>query len=200
MSKSIFTIIPAKPFAESKTRLNTILSVSQRVRLSRFLLMRTIKTARAVSDVVVVSRSQKVRVLAKALGAWALVETEPNLNGAILQGLTWVLAKKTTTALVLPADLPTLTTNELQSLISVGLTTTPNIIIAPCHKQEGTNALLLSPPNLILPAFGQGSFLLHQQRATEAGLTPHIYRSPGFALDLDTPADWHALVKDDFYH
>ena len=81
----MFTIIPAKPFRQSKTRLAGSLSETQRINLSRHLLLRTIRLARQVGRVVVVSRSQSVRRVAKAAGAWALVEMGIGLNAALEQ-------------------------------------------------------------------------------------------------------------------
>jgi 2-phospho-L-lactate guanylyltransferase len=65
----------------------------------------------------------------------------------------------------------------------------PAVVIAPCRREEGTNALLLRPPDFIEVAFGPGSFKEHQRLAQVRGLNPLIYRSPSLALDLDWPED-----------
>ena len=187
---NLITIIPAKPFAEAKTRLATVLSADERARLSRHLLRRTIAVAKAVGTVAVVSRSAAVRREAKKAGAWALVETGMDLNAAIRQGIAWGGHRGAETVLILPLDLPLLTTTELQTMIMACGQISPCVAIAPCRHGRGTNALLLRPLTPIEPAFGVDSFSRHCSAAERAGITPKIFRLPGLSFDLDTPHDW----------
>lgn len=188
----MFTIIPAKPFDQSKTRLATALSAQERGNLSQSLLHRTIKLALQVGEVVVISRSAAVRRLAKQAGAWTLLESESGLNQALRQAATWVTMQESEAVLILPGDLPLLRVSDLEKIIESGQQT-PAAVIAPCHHLEGTNALLLRPPTLFDFAFGPDSFAKHQQAARSVGLEPVIYRSPTVALDLDWPEDLKRL-------
>ena len=185
---SLYTIIPAKPFEEAKTRLATDLSKQERIRLSRSLLTRTIGLARQIGQVVVVSRDKAVRKVAKNHGAWAIVESGMELNAALQQATDWVLAQNGETTLILPADLPLLTLVDLAGLVQRQQSAI-NVVIAPCHRGSGTNALLLSPPGIIPFFFGPNSFEQHFQAANKAGLNPIIYRAPTVAFDLDLPED-----------
>ena len=81
----IITIIPAKPFAESKKRLSPVLSHQERILLSQNLLRHTILAAIPLGPVVVVSRSADVREFATALGANTLIENHHDLNDAVRQ-------------------------------------------------------------------------------------------------------------------
>jgi 2-phospho-L-lactate guanylyltransferase len=90
--------------------------------------------------------------------------------------------------LVVPGDLPRLELSDLQEIIRLGQPW-PSVVIAPCHRRDGTNALLLRPPGLIEFAFGPESFVRHQQAARVVGIEPFIYHSPTVALDVDVPAD-----------
>lgn len=184
------TIIPAKPFAESKRRLSPILSHQERVLLSRNLLRHTILTAMPLGPVVVVSRSTNVRDFAAGIGATTLPENNHELNDAVCRGIDWAQAHMVSTALILPLDLPLLSTAVLENLVESGFQSSPAIIIAPCRHRQGTNALLVTPPNLVSPQFGPQSFTTHQQLAQQAGIKPTIYHSPQLAFDLDTPEDW----------
>ncbi len=185
----MFTIIPTKPFSQAKTRLAPLLSLEQRMQLSRYLLLRTINIANQVGQVVVISRDATVRRLAKSTGAWALIEAEASLNSALQQASEWVLLRDEASVLILPGDLPLLTVTDLQELISLD-TITPSMVIAPCHRQEGTNALLLRPLGTIPFAFGPNSFTQHQRLAQAQGLNTTIYDMPNLALDLDLPDDF----------
>jgi 2-phospho-L-lactate/phosphoenolpyruvate guanylyltransferase len=190
----MFVIIPAKPLNQAKTRLAAVLSPSQRMLLSRQLLQRTIQLAQPLGEVVVVSRDTVLRRLAKQAGAWALVESGNELNQALSQATEWVAARGGSTALILPGDLPLLNQADLTAMIHLGRST-PAMVIAPCQRGDGTNALLLRPPGLIPFAFGPDSFARHLQAAHVMGLEPVIFRSATVALDLDIPEDL-ASLKD----
>ncbi len=195
---NLITIIPVKPFAEAKTRLASILSRDERAALSRHLLRRTIRVAQTVGAVAVVSRSAAARHTAKKAGAWALVETESDLNAAIRQGIAWAVSRGATAVLALPLDLPTVTPDDLRTFIALANTPTA-IAIAPCRHGLGTNALLLRPPTLIAPHFGENSFARHRTAAEAIEFVPHICRLPGLSFDLDTAADWediHQLIPN----
>jgi len=185
-------IIPVKPFTQSKTRLAPVLSARQRSALSRQLLARTVALAVRVGPVVVVSRSRAVREQAKQSGAWALVESQAGLNGAVRQGIQWVQARGGLAVLILPADLPLLTLADLQTLSAFDVAP-PAVRLAPCRRRDGTNALALWPPDAITPDFGPGSFARHAALARAAGIEPQIYHSSTAAFDLDVPDDWAHL-------
>jgi 2-phospho-L-lactate guanylyltransferase len=188
MNGDIFITIPAKPLEQSKTRLAGILPLTERIALSRRLLLRTIGLARPVGETVVISRDAAVRKLAKQAGAWALVEAGLDLNPALQQASDWVAARGGRAVLIVPGDLPWLQAADLMEIIRLGQHS-PAIVIAPSQRLDGTNALFLRPLGLIEFAFGPESFNLHQQLACRAGAEPVIYRSPTVALDLDLPED-----------
>ena len=58
----------------------------------------------------------------------------------------------------------------------------------PDRHGQGTNALVVSPPDAIAPAFGSESRAEHQRAATAAGAR-YLELDGPLSLDLDTPAD-----------
>ncbi len=108
-----------------------------------------------------------------------------------------MVAKAYTThgVLILPADLPLLNSQDLQTLIRRS-EPSPVVVIAPDRRRDGTNALLVCPAGLIEYAYGPGSFKRHCERATQAGVRLEICDLPSISLDLDLPEDlelWHTL-------
>jgi 2-phospho-L-lactate guanylyltransferase len=186
-------IIPSKPYAESKSRLAACLLAGQRIELSRMLLLRTLRLARPLLDrVVVISRDAGLLREVETEGAYALVEVGNGLNSALTQAAGFALAAGASGILILPADLPLLTAEDIQ--VMLGHTRgSPTLVIAPCRHGAGTNALLMRPPLLIPFSFGVNSFLRHCATAVAAGVQPTIYHSPTVAFDLDTPDDWQAI-------
>jgi 2-phospho-L-lactate guanylyltransferase len=188
----MMTVIPAKPLRQAKSRLALVLTVEQRMALSRRLLRRTVHLAQQAGPVVVISSDPVVRKLAKQAGAWALVEQPRGLNPAVAQAACWVAAQGGESVLILPADLPCLTATDLQNISELGQLS-PAVVVAPCRRESGTNALLLSPPTVISPAFGLNSFQHHLAAAELAGLTPVVYRSYSVGFDIDLPEDLQLL-------
>jgi 2-phospho-L-lactate guanylyltransferase len=187
---SVYCIIPAKPYAEAKSRLSPVLTNAQRTTLSRWLLQRTLRMARAVAGrVVVVSRDRALLMHAKAAGAWGLLEMSPGLNPALTQAARFAQVRGASGVLILPTDLPRLRAQDLKAILALG-TASPTAVITPCRHETGTNALLVRPPDLIQFAFGPDSFAAHCAAARAAGVEPAVYRADSIAFDLDTPQDW----------
>jgi 2-phospho-L-lactate guanylyltransferase len=69
------------------------------------------------------------------------------------------------------------------------------IVIAPDRHQKGTNALLLSPANIIEYDFGPDSFKRHCERAQKSGARLEIVELPTLGLDLDLPEDLELVRK-----
>lgn len=190
---STLVIIPAKPYAEAKSRLASCLSAEQRRALSRYLLLRTVRLARAAAGaVLVVSRDAALLDEARAEGALGLLEETIGLNPALEQATRFALRHHADAVLVLPADLPLLTAQDIEGMLAEAVRP-PRVVIAPCRHGTGTNALLVSPPGLIGYAFGPGSCAAHQAAAEASRAQLRLVHSPGLAFDLDTAEDWAVL-------
>jgi 2-phospho-L-lactate guanylyltransferase len=70
---------------------------------------------------------------------------------------------------------------------------TPSALIVPDRHGTGTNALLLSPPDSLAPAFGPGSCERHIANANAAGTTYELLSVASLELDIDTPDDLEVL-------
>jgi 2-phospho-L-lactate guanylyltransferase len=55
---------------------------------------------------------------------------------------------------------------------------------------------VLSPPDAIVPAFGEGSRARHVAAARDAGVPFGVEEPASLGLDLDTPADVIALTRE----
>jgi len=193
----ICAIIPVKPFRRAKSRLSPVMSKPVRAALARALLSRTLDVLSCCdlgSATCVVSRDITALDLARRRGAVALAESESGLNAALNQAREWASAHEAHAVLVLPADLPLLTPPDVANMLDLGRQ--PRcVVVAPDMRGEGTNALLLRPPDALHFAFGPQSFYEHCAQAETSQLALHVYHSPTIALDLDTPADWRQLSR-----
>jgi len=189
---TLWAIVPVKPLRRGKSRLAGALTEDERAELNRLLLERTIKTLsdlKEVEQVLVVSRDSSALALARDLGARTVQEDgAPHLNTALKRATVVAQVYASRGVLVLPADLPLLSQQDILTLIERA-TDPPVVVIAPDRHQKGTNALLLSPANLIEYDFGENSFKRHCERAKKAGARLEIVTLPSLGLDLDLPED-----------
>lgn len=188
----IWAIIPVKPFNRAKSRLAKVLAPHQREALAEKMLrhsLEVVTNVREITGVMVISRDTKVLGLARDFGAHTVQESGvPDLNPALLRASQVVGAQGAEGVLVLPADLPFVATEDIRELIHLGRYLA-SVVIAPDRNNDGTNAMLVSPPGLIPFSYGPGSFQRHMQLAESAGATVKVYRSERLALDIDTPTD-----------
>lgn len=189
---SLWAVVPVKPLRKAKSRLGAALSEADRVALSRQMLGRGLDCLAAVPEVrriLVVSRDSEVLALARAHGAHTLSERPPiELNKALDLATRAAIGGGASGVLILPADLPLVTPQDLQALLAL-IEAPPSVVLAPDRRMEGTNALLLSPAGLIEYEFGPSSFDRHRAAALAAGARVAVCDRPGLALDLDLPED-----------
>ncbi len=184
--------IPVKPFHLAKTRLHPRLDAAARQELA-IAMLRHVMGVVMDSNVGVVrgliSADPAALALARTHGFEVIPESEPQgYNWAALRARAWAQSLGCDALLILPSDLPLLTANDLQSINFLAEARPRAVVIAPDAAETGVNALLLRPPGVIPPSFGLMSFQRHQLLARRACVSTAIYRSPGFANDIDLPA------------
>lgn len=200
---SIWAVVAIRRLAEAKLRLAPALSPAARERLARLMLedvLATLTRARRLAGALVVTPDPEAAAIARAAGATALAEPaapfapgpEAGLNAAFRAGAAAAEARGAAAVLLLPADLPTMTVAEVETLLAAAAG--PGVVLAPSADRRGTNALLLRPGGAMAPAFGPDSFARHCALATRAGLPLSVLRLPGAARDIDTPADLARLA------
>jgi 2-phospho-L-lactate guanylyltransferase len=197
----LWVVVPYKGPAGSKSRLSRLLREPERERLSLAMLDGVLAAALGssrVARVVVMQpphsplpeqddpRLEFVRESATGdAGPFALATD--GLNQALVQAQAAVGAADALHLMILPSDLPLLSIEDVDALADAAESS--SVVIAPDRESEGTNALVLSPPAAIVPAFGEQSFARHQRLGERAGLSVAVMKRLGLALDLDTPAD-----------
>jgi 2-phospho-L-lactate guanylyltransferase len=115
---------------------------------------------------------------------------EAGQSAAARRGIRAAVARGAQRVLLVPGDCPALDPEEVGALLAAD---TPGIVIVPDRHGSGTNALLVSPPTAVAPAFGPGSFARHAALARAAGARVRVGRLPSLELDVDTPGDLAAL-------
>ncbi|NUQ85717.1 MAG: 2-phospho-L-lactate guanylyltransferase [Anaerolineales bacterium] len=189
---TIWAIIPVKPLRRGKSRLAGALSEDERAELNQALLVHTLNTLsdiRELEQVLVVSRDPHALTIARQHGARTVREDgQPQLNTALTRATVIAKVHATRGVLILPADLPLISREDVLTLIEKAVDP-PVVVIAPDRHGRGTNALLISPSGLIEYDFGENSFQRHCERAKQAGARLEVVDLPSLGLDLDLPED-----------
>jgi 2-phospho-L-lactate guanylyltransferase len=193
---TIWAIVPVKPLRRGKSRLAGLLTEEQRTRLNRYLLEHTLITLNEVHEIehtLVVSRDPSALALTREMGGRTVLEDgAPQFNTAINRATVVAKSQGAHAVLILPADLPMITPNEINTILHKG-GKAPVVVIVPDRRKDGTNGLLVNPAGLIEYGYGPGSFQRHCERVMDAGATLKIFHSKIVGIDLDLPEDLELL-------
>ena len=192
---STLAILPIKSFDDAKQRLGPGFNPVLRRLLVQAMVsdvLVALRRANSVRGIVAVSSDDDAQRLAGAYGATLLSDDGGGHNGAALKGIRHALAHGYDRALLVAGDCPALDPVELDQL----LRRRPRercAVVVPDRHGAGTNALVLSPPDVLEPSFGPGSRERHVTSAASGGIACDVVEVPSLALDIDTPDDLEAL-------
>src|SRR5829696_469126 len=188
-------VLPIKTFARAKHRLAEAVDVPDRRALAEAMVgdvLAALFAVRGLDRVIVVTGEPRAAAAARAAGADVLHDgEEAGQSAAAVLGVESALAAGAERALLVPGDCPALDPEEVDGLLS--RQGRAGVVIVPDRHGSGTNALLLSPPSVIVPSFGPGSFARHAARAHAAETVVRVAELRSLGLDVDTPEDLHAL-------
>jgi len=192
-------VVPVGSLEGAKSRLGEVLDAEERRDLVARMLARTVGAALAtpgIAETIVISPDLDALAIAAAGGARTMRQRTQGLNQALAVARDDALAAGATALLVLPIDLPLVTSAALAALIAVlddpgtiaGGERGAMVALVPDRHGRGTNALLLRPPDAVPFAFGGDSRDAHAGAAAVAGARFVEIESP-LSIDLDTPDD-----------
>lgn len=177
--------IPVKPFDVAKERLSSILSPSQREKLSVELARRTALAAIAAgASPLILSADDAVTKWAAAQGYDVLLDEGSSLNEAAHSATVFA---KEEPWVVCHADLPLLMADDLMRALD--LMQAGTWVVAP--SSDGGTSLIGGVGDFDF-AFGPGSF--HRHLARLACRPVRVLTSVGTLLDLDTAGDFRAAA------
>jgi 2-phospho-L-lactate/phosphoenolpyruvate guanylyltransferase len=188
-------VLPIKTYARAKHRLSEAVDVPDRRALAEAMVGDVLAALPAISGLErVIAVTAEPLAAAAARDAGAEVVHDPHEAGqsaAALLGIRAALESGAERVLLVPGDCPALDPDEITGLLAHQ--GRAGVVIVPDRHGAGTNALLLSPPDVIEPSFGPGSFARHAARAHAAGTRVRVAEVRSLGLDVDTPDDLRAL-------
>jgi len=188
----VVAIVPVGSLERAKSRLGAVLDAEERRDLVLRLADRTIRAVvgtTGVTETLVITPDDDVRDLAIRAGARPIRQRSRGLNDGLREARDEAVAGGASAVLILPIDLPRVTSEAIADLLAAGARQAPPVvaIVADRHGR-GTNALLLAPPDVIDVHFGGDSHDAHAAAAEEAGAALVELDGP-LSIDLDTPDD-----------
>lgn len=200
----IHVVLPMRTVAGGKARLGEALDAEEREELVLGLLLHTLAVLRAwprCRRIHVVSPDPALGSATRRSGVEVLIHAQPGegLNEGVQLGVAAAIAEGAATVLVLPGDLPHLSVEALEQLAlaaDAGLAAAGGralVAIAPSEARNGTNALLLHPPDAITPCFGSDSLEAHLRAADAVGAAVQLVHESALGFDLDLPEDLERL-------
>ena len=187
---TVFVIIPVKRLDDAKSRLSSLLTDNERKCFCLKMLedvLGTVKSTKCPHETVVVSKDPMVSKIAKNFDAAYFKERKTGLNKTVSEAIDWCVERGAASVLVLPADIPLVAPTDLNRIFTFG--EKASMVISPSRNGRGTNALLLTPPNVSPTFYGPHSFQRHIKEAKKLKISFHRYRSSRIALDIDTVKD-----------
>ncbi len=182
----IVAAIPVKALGAAKGRLAGRLSPEERRDLVIRLLLHTVRALRDSRTIDRIAVVTPERGLADYTGAEWLPDAG-SLNDSLAGAVQWALSLGARSLLLVPGDLPHISGAEVRAFLEDD---PPLYGIAIAGTSDGgTGALLLTPPHIIPPAFGPGSYQRHLELARLQGVRAEQVTSDAFAFDVDTPPD-----------
>jgi len=191
--RKVVAIVPVGSIEGAKSRLGAVLDAEERRDLALRLAGGTIRAAvatKGIDETLVVTPDDEVRELALRAGARPLRQRSGGLNDGLRQARDEAIAAGADAILVVPIDIPQVTPEHLARVVELAAdgAADPLVAIVPDRHDRGTNALLLSPPDVIEFCFGGDSKDAHVGAAHAAGARVEVLDGP-LTLDIDTPED-----------
>ncbi|MGH7774148.1 MAG: 2-phospho-L-lactate guanylyltransferase [Candidatus Binatia bacterium] len=198
----VSALIPAKGFTNAKHRLAPLLGAEERELLAEAMLrdvLRQVVSTRGLEGTFVVTGDSRVSEIASSLGAKVIWEKqERGETEAVVFALRELKQRGIQSVLIMPGDIPLVRSSDIELLleqIAGHDSTAPFALLTPSHDRMGTNALLLSPPDLIKLRFGYDSFSYHLGEVAAKGLPLRVLGDERIALDIDEPQDLERFVE-----
>ncbi|MGE0135343.1 MAG: 2-phospho-L-lactate guanylyltransferase [Dehalococcoidia bacterium] len=181
-------VVPLKPLAEAKSRFRGVYDDGARAALVRAMLTDVLAAVRAAHDgaLLLVASDSAYDDIAARFDVARLDDRGHDYNSAVASALRSEAVRDAGAALILPADLPRATPEDVARVREA--LRTAEVVLVPAHD-GGTGALGLRPPGAIAPAFGPGSAAAHRDAAQAAARPFEVLHCPSLAFDVDTPTD-----------
>jgi 2-phospho-L-lactate guanylyltransferase len=190
-------IIPIKKFDKSKTRLSPFLNPTERKELTECLIIDLLgKLCELEDSQIIIVTGERINSLEKFNDIVTINEINVSgVNNAIGIANEFIEKNGFRESLIIPIDLPLLSTKDIKDIIKFSGRFENGICIVPSRRYDGTN-VLLRKPNLIIDTFyDNNSFYNHIKKTVEKKKVVKIFTYENLMIDLDTIEDAITIIN-----
>lgn len=189
-------LIPVKTLIDAKQRLGDAFDQPHRTQLAEAMLLDVLTAAAGVRerlDIFVVTGDPVAQRLAAEFDFGVISDNRNESETAAIEMATaWCEARGYDTTVVIPGDIPLITSSELTQVLDAA--PEEGVVIVPAYDRRGSNCILRRPAATIPLRFGNDSFLPHCEAARQMGKSPVILEFAGIGLDVDHPHELEMLL------
>jgi len=154
-----------------------------------------LRHAKRVDAIAVVTSDYTAETLSLELATVLPDDAQAGQSDAAEIGIGHAIAAGYERALLAPGDTPLIDPGDIDLLLDRSARDGLAVAIVADRHGTGTNALVLTPPDALRPAFGPGSLARHVAAAEAEGLPHRVEPCEPLAHDVDTPDDLAALIS-----
>lgn len=195
----MWAVVPCKEFSIAKSRLASVLTPSERRKLTSVMLrdvLAVFANVKPIKTVVVASSDLTAQKCAAEFGALCFTRNcNEGLSIAVTQASLFAKEQGAKGIITVSADLPLLQPSDIACVLEAQ-NRSPGVVLAPADSDFGTNLLMMKPAGVIPFSYGDNSFFKHQSAARAIGIEPVVIKTPGLGLDIDTPEDLRAFIEN----
>jgi 2-phospho-L-lactate guanylyltransferase len=202
-ARKICAVVPVKETRAAKQRLAGILTSEQRQLLAQTMfedVLSALAQTAGLAAILVATVDRAIAEIAGRYGAEVSEEAASEGHTAAVAAAAGRLDASGFDLLTVPADIPLLQSEDIRQLLSVHHAAVDaearRFTIVPARDERGSNAVLCSPAGAVPLRFGEDSFFSHLAAARTRGLEPLVLRLSHVELDIDTPEDLAALLRE----
>jgi 2-phospho-L-lactate guanylyltransferase len=188
-------IIPVKTFSKAKSRLG--LPPEKTEALCKIMLDEVLFaiSQSQISKTVIISRDETAFEIAKKYNTIQIFEEKENgVNAAVALAEKYLLENGFDASIVFPQDVPLIRSQDIDDLIK--LQKTPQVIVVPSRKFDGTNALLRSPINVMETHYDEDSYKIHLSTAKSRSIPTTFALISRIMWDVDDSSDIEFIMSN----
>ena len=196
--RDIWAGVPVKETVHAKQRLGRLLPARLRQELAVAMfadVMQSLAAAHGLAGIAVVTLDAAAGEIAMRCGAEVWTDGARDGHTGAVTAAARQLARMRSSMLTVPGDIPLVSSDDIERLLCAH-PDEPAFTIVPAWDDQGSNAIVCSPADLVPLRFGPDSFFPHLAAARRHGIAPTVVRNDAIAIDIDEPADLVRLMKN----
>jgi 2-phospho-L-lactate guanylyltransferase len=191
----IAAIIPVKTFSRAKSRLG--LSQEKTENLCKIMLDEVLSaiSQSQISKTIIISKDEAAFEIAKKYDTIQILEERENgVNAAVALAEKHLLQNGFDASVVFPQDIPLMRPQDIDELLKYQKT--PQLIVVPSRKFDGTNALFRSPVNVMETHYDEDSYKIHLTTGKSRNIPTSFALISRIMWDVDDQSDLEFIMSN----